>query len=188
MTTLFTSFVLTHPLVSALVVFVLLTAPIWLGVVVIGERQVGVVVKKFSSRALPVGRLIALDGEAGYQAETLPPGVHFGYWRWQYSVAKAPLTVIPQGEIGLVVAADGKAMARRADPGALRPLQRVPGRARVPHRGRREGPPARDPDRGHLSHQPRALRRHHPAGGGGARDDARTRCACIASRPTASAS
>ena len=111
MTTLFMSFVLTHPLVSALVVFVLLTAPVWLGVVVIGERQVGVVVKKFSSRALPVGRLIALDGEAGYQAETLPPGVHFAYWRWQYSVEKAPLTVIPQGEIGLVVAADGKAMA-----------------------------------------------------------------------------
>jgi uncharacterized membrane protein YqiK len=76
MTTLFTSFVLTHPLVSALVVFVLLTAPIWLGVVVIGERQVGVVVKKFSSRALPVGRGSRLDGEAGYQAETLPPGVH----------------------------------------------------------------------------------------------------------------
>ena len=105
MTTLFTSFVLAHPLVSALVVFVLLTAPLWLGVVVIGERQVGVVVKKFSNRALPVGRLIALDGEAGYQAETLPPGVHFAYWRWQYSVDKAPLTVIPQGEIGAVRAA-----------------------------------------------------------------------------------
>ena len=90
MTTLFTSFVLAHPLVSALVVLLLLTLPVWLGVVVIGERQVGVVVKKFSSLALPVGRLIALDGEAGYQAETLPPGVHFGYWGWQYAVAKAP--------------------------------------------------------------------------------------------------
>jgi uncharacterized membrane protein YqiK len=110
MTTLFTSFVLAHPLVSALVVVLLLTTPVWLGVVVIGERQVGVVVKKFARRALPVGRLVALDGEAGYQAETLPPGVHFGYWRWQYAIAKAPVTVIPQGEIGLVVAADGKAM------------------------------------------------------------------------------
>src|SRR4026207_1249372 len=98
MTNLFMSFVLTHPLVSALVAFVLLTAPVWLGVVVIGERQVGVVVKKFGSRALPVGQLIALDGEAGYQAETLPPGVHFAYWTWQYSVTKEPVTVIPQGE------------------------------------------------------------------------------------------
>ena len=81
MTTLFTSFVLAHPLVSALVVVLFLTTPVWLGVVVIGERQVGVVVKKFGSRALPVGQLIALDGEAGYQAESLPPGVHFAYWR-----------------------------------------------------------------------------------------------------------
>jgi uncharacterized membrane protein YqiK len=111
MTTLLSSFVLAHPYVCALVLAVLVTAPLWLGVVVIGERQVGVVVKKFARQGLPVGRLVALDGEAGYQAETLAPGVHFGYWRWQYSVSKAPVTVIAQGDIGLVVAADGKAMA-----------------------------------------------------------------------------
>ncbi|HEV7499925.1 MAG TPA: SPFH domain-containing protein, partial [Vicinamibacteria bacterium] len=110
MTTLFPSFVTAHPYVWALAVLAILTAPVWLGVVVIGERQVGVVVKKFSARSLPVGRLVALEGEAGYQAETLTPGVHFRFWRWQYSVRKLGLTVIPQGEIGLVVAADGKAM------------------------------------------------------------------------------
>ncbi len=78
-----------------------------LGVVVINERQVGVVVKKFAARALPPGQLVALHGEAGYQADTLAPGWRFGYWPWQYTVIKAPVTVIPQGEIGLVVAADG---------------------------------------------------------------------------------
>lgn len=78
-----------------------------LGIVVINERQVGVVVKKFAARALPPGQLVALHGEAGYQADTLAPGWHFGYWPWQYTVIKAPVTVIPQGEIGLVVAADG---------------------------------------------------------------------------------
>jgi len=111
MTTLFLSFVLAHPYVSAFALFLIVTAPAWLGVVVIGERQVGVVVKKFSRTSLPVGRLVALDGEAGYQAETLAPGVHFGYFFWQYSVHKVPVIVIPQGEIGLVVAADGKALA-----------------------------------------------------------------------------
>ena len=45
-----------------------------LGVVVINERQVGVVVKKFSGRGLPPGQLVALHGEAGYQADTLAPG------------------------------------------------------------------------------------------------------------------
>jgi uncharacterized membrane protein YqiK len=85
----------------------LLFAPLLLGVVVIRETQVGVVIKKFGPRSLPAGRLIALDDEAGYQADTLPPGVHFGYGFWQYSVAKAPVIVVPAGEIALVVAADG---------------------------------------------------------------------------------
>lgn len=78
-----------------------------LGIVVINERQVGIVVKKFSGRGLPPGQLIALHGESGYQADTLAPGWHFGYWPWQYTVVKAPITVVPQGEIALVVAADG---------------------------------------------------------------------------------
>src|SRR4029078_12082231 len=81
-----------------------------LGLGVIGERQVGVVVKKFPGRGLAAGHLIALDGEAGYQADTLAPGWHFFYWFWQYSVQKAPVIEIPQGEIGLLVAADGHAI------------------------------------------------------------------------------
>ena len=77
------------------------------GLVVIDEREVGIVVKKFSGRGLPPGHLIALEGEAGYQADTLAPGWHWGYWPWQYNVKKESLTVIPQGEIALIVAADG---------------------------------------------------------------------------------
>ncbi len=80
------------------------------GVVFISERQVGIVIKRISSKTLPPGRLMALNGEAGYQAKTLSPGLHFGYWPWFYSVKKVPVTVIPQGEIGLVVAADGAAI------------------------------------------------------------------------------
>ena len=65
------------------------------------------VVKKFGTRSLPPGRLLALAGESGYQADTLPPGLHFWYFRWQYRIIKAPVTIVPQGEIALVVAADG---------------------------------------------------------------------------------
>jgi uncharacterized membrane protein YqiK len=75
--------------------------------VLIRERQVGVVVKRFSSQSLAPGRLIALAGEAGLQAETLAPGLHFGYWPWQYRIIKVPVTVVPQGEIALVLTADG---------------------------------------------------------------------------------
>jgi len=52
------------------------------GYVLIRERQVGVVVKRFSNRSLAPGCLIALGGEAGLQADTLAPGLHFGYWLW----------------------------------------------------------------------------------------------------------
>jgi uncharacterized membrane protein YqiK len=80
-----------------------------LGFVVIGEREVGIVVKKvsFSGKRLPAGRLIALQGEAGYQADTLAPGWHLGYWPWQYHVRKEAVVVVPQGEIALIVANDG---------------------------------------------------------------------------------
>ncbi len=78
------------------------------GAVLIREQQVGVVIKRFAARSLAPGHLIALNGEAGYQADTLAPGLHFGLWRWQYRVLKMPVTIVPQGEIALVVAADGK--------------------------------------------------------------------------------
>ena len=85
----------------------LMFAPLLLGMVVIREDQVGVVIKKFARRNLPAGDIIALNGEAGYQADTLPPGVHFGYGFWQYSVAKSSMVVVPPSEIALVVAAAG---------------------------------------------------------------------------------
>ena len=78
--------------------------------VLIRERQVGIVVKRFAGKSLAPGRLLALAGEAGLQAETLAPGLHFGYWPWQYGIIKVPFTVVAQGEIALVLAADGDAI------------------------------------------------------------------------------
>lgn len=86
---------------------VVIFAPHLFGLVVISEREVGIVAKKFSGRSLPPGRLIALEGEAGYQADTLAPGWHWGYWPLKYSVRKEPVIVVPSGEIALIVANDG---------------------------------------------------------------------------------
>ena len=92
---------------AILLVFAFLFAPPLLGVVVIRDNQVGVVIKKFARRSLPAGQFIALAGEAGYQADTLPPGVHVGYGFWQFRIAKVPVAVVPQGEIACIVAAAG---------------------------------------------------------------------------------
>lgn len=112
MTTMF--MFLQMPVVIGVSLFILVTlmmaGPLLLGTVLISERQVGIVVKRFGARALEPGRLLALAGEAGYQADTLAPGLHFGYWRWQYRIIKVPVTVVPQGEIALVLAADGAAI------------------------------------------------------------------------------
>jgi len=76
------------------------------GLRIIHESEAGLVIKRFGP-PLAANRIIALEGEAGYQARVLPPGWHFGYWRWRYKVIKVPVTVVAPGEIALVVAADG---------------------------------------------------------------------------------
>ncbi|MCC6613101.1 MAG: flotillin family protein [Anaerolineae bacterium] len=109
---MFDFLIIAVPVLVVLVVLVVVLPGLLLGLTIIGERQVGVVVKRFavSGKSLTPGQLIALNGEAGYQADTLAPGWHFGYWSWMYNVVKVPVTVIPQGEIGLIVAAGGAAV------------------------------------------------------------------------------
>jgi len=81
----------------------------WLTLRYIPNQRVGVVEKLWSGLgSVPEGRIIALGGEAGYQADLLRGGVHFGLWRWQYRVHKVPLVTIPQGKIGYVYARDGE--------------------------------------------------------------------------------
>ena len=90
-----------------------------LGIVFIAEDQTGVVTKKFvlfgENKTLPEGRIIATKGEAGYQAQMLPPGIHFWKWVWQYSIEKTPFTVVSEGKIALIEAKDGMPL----DPGHI---------------------------------------------------------------------
>ncbi len=80
-----------------------------LGLVIIGDKEVGVVTKRFDpgGKKLPEGKLIALNGESGIQADTLAPGLYWGKWPWMYNVRRTPITDIPAGQIGLVLAVDG---------------------------------------------------------------------------------
>jgi uncharacterized membrane protein YqiK len=78
-----------------------------IGLVIINEDKVGIVSKNFG-KSLQNGRIVALEGEAGIQVDTLAPGWHFFYWPWQYSVDKVNLVAVPKGEIALVIANDGR--------------------------------------------------------------------------------
>ncbi len=83
-----------------------------LGIIIVPEDRIGLVTKKFvlfgDKKSLPEGRIFATEGEAGYQAKPLAPGIYFWYWIWQFDIELRPLTVIPTGKIGLVLAKDGK--------------------------------------------------------------------------------
>jgi uncharacterized membrane protein YqiK len=81
----------------------------WLTVRYIPHNHVGVVEKLWSRfGSVHEGNILALSGEAGYQADLLRGGLHFGLWRWQYRVHKVPLVTIPQGKIGYVYSRDGE--------------------------------------------------------------------------------
>src|SRR6185369_8773376 len=65
------------------------------------------------------GRIIAMNGEAGYQARVLRGGLHFGYPCWMYRVHMVPLVTIAEGRIGYLYARDGE------PPGPAQTLGRV---------------------------------------------------------------
>lgn len=95
------------------------------GMVIVPEDRIGLITKKFvlvgPARELPDGRIIATKGEAGYQAQTLAPGLYWWLWPWQYGITMQPFTIVPEGKIGLILANDGtelptgNILARRVD-------------------------------------------------------------------------
>jgi uncharacterized membrane protein YqiK len=81
------------------------------GVVLIPQNSIGIVDKRYSlvgrNRTLAEGQIVALNGEAGIQADTLAPGLHFFLWPWQYKIRLQEFLVVPQDSIGVVEARAG---------------------------------------------------------------------------------
>jgi len=104
------STLLAHPIltlaISALVVVILFV--VWQSIRTIGPAEVGLVMKRFG-RKLPSDNPIAFQGEAGYQAELLMPGVRFKWW-FLYKVEKFPWVQVPANEIGVLIAQVGKTL------------------------------------------------------------------------------
>jgi len=71
----------------------------------VGPNEVGLVIKRVGREKRSEGP-VALDGEAGYQADLLMPGIAFRLWPMN-RVEKHPWAQIATGEIGLVVAQVG---------------------------------------------------------------------------------
>ena len=96
---------------SAGVVAILLgvTAFVIASAVYVASDQTGVVVRTLGDE-LPAGHIVAVSGEKGPQAKVLGPGWHFGYWPWSYEVEKVGTIMVPNGQIGVVTALDGRVL------------------------------------------------------------------------------
>jgi uncharacterized membrane protein YqiK len=87
---------------------------IWLATWLVGMRyiphsSVGVIEKYWSNRgSLREGRIVAANGEAGFQTRLLRGGMHFGLFPWQYKIHRQPLVAVSEGKIGYVYARDGQ--------------------------------------------------------------------------------
>jgi len=85
------------------------------GVVMVPEDSLGIVNKKWvllgRNRTLPDGAIIALKGEAGLQADTLAPGIHFWLWPWQYVVKLEKFITVERNQIATVEARGGKPLS-----------------------------------------------------------------------------
>ena len=91
--------------IPAIVVVVVLFKSFWN----IGPTEVGLVRKRFGIKRLRSGSPVALDDEAGYQADLLMTGLRFKLWPL-YTVTRHPLVQIPAGQIGVVIAQVGDAL------------------------------------------------------------------------------
>jgi uncharacterized membrane protein YqiK len=81
------------------------------GIIIIPEDQIGLINKVFRLWGGPLqidSGIIAINKEAGMQAEYLSAGVHFWLWPWKYKIEMINFVKIEQHQVGLVEAKDGK--------------------------------------------------------------------------------
>jgi len=85
----------------------------------IGPAEVGLVTKRIGKK-LAVGSLLALNGEAGYQADLLMPGLRFKLWP-VYRVERYDWVQVPPDHVGLVIAQVGASLPTGAKSALYKP-------------------------------------------------------------------
>jgi hypothetical protein len=102
-------------LIVVAVVVIVFIGSIWsLFLVSIKPGMVGIV---FNERGEPdpAGHFVVEEGYKGIQREVLEPGLHF-FWKTTafMQIEQVPMTVIPEGKVGVLVAQDGRPLPEGA--------------------------------------------------------------------------
>ena len=75
----------------------------------VGQLETGHVIKRFMGASLPQGKIIAVNGETGPQAQIYGPGLKFvPLIRLYADIEILPVVSIPKGVYGVVTALDGR--------------------------------------------------------------------------------
>jgi|CXWL01.1.fsa_nt_gi uncharacterized membrane protein YqiK len=72
----------------------------------VGGQQVGIRERKYFGKSLPEGRVVAMPGEIGIQAQVLQPGLKVQI-PFLYKVTKDDMIVIGEDQVGLIESIDG---------------------------------------------------------------------------------
>ena len=73
-------------------------------------QEIAIKERRYMGRKMPPGRVVAVEGEVGIQADVLKPGLHFVFWPLERVVRKVPLIEIGPDELGVIEAVDGEPM------------------------------------------------------------------------------
>lgn len=85
----------------------------------IGAAEVGLVTKRVGKN-LEGDQLVALKGEAGYQADLLMPGLRFKLWPI-FAVDRYPWVQVPPDHVGIVIAQVGESLPTGAKSATYKP-------------------------------------------------------------------
>jgi len=104
---------------SILVLVLILHKPLMrlFGVIIVTEDKIGLVNKIFRLWGGPLqieNGIIAINKEAGMQAQYLSSGVHFLYWPWKYKIELVDFVTISKDQVGLIESKDGKPLEQGA--------------------------------------------------------------------------
>ncbi|MCP4980132.1 MAG: hypothetical protein GY935_06510, partial [Gammaproteobacteria bacterium] len=79
--------------------------------IIVDGDEIGALKRIYLGDQLPSGRIIALEGQNGPQAEVLGPGFHLiPFVRVINEIEYFPVQEVPEGQYGLLVANDGRAI------------------------------------------------------------------------------
>src|SRR4030095_4757141 len=76
----------------------------------VGAREIAMKERRYLGAKMPPGRVVAIEGEVGIQADVLKPGLHLIKWPFEKVIRKFPLIEIGPDEMGVIEAIDGEPM------------------------------------------------------------------------------